>query len=359
MLQLKGKKICVVVTSLGRGGAERSSSMLTRMLHNAGHEVHLVTVMDIIDYDYNGQLLNLGSLHTGGIKIFNKFKKFKVLKKYLRTQNFDLVIDNRSRPAFFRELMMSRWVYTPQKTIYVVRSFNLNLYFIKPNFISAWIYKDAKKIVAVSKQIASEIRTVFKLNNVTTIYNPVEANQADSFKHPRPYILFFGRMEDDVKNISLLLKAYHNSELPDREIDLILLGDGNDVDMFKQQVKDFNLIERVKFVPFQSNPYAYVKGAKFTLLTSHFEGFPRSVIESLAVGTPVISVDCNSGPKEIITNEMNGLLVENYNELALSNAMNKFINDTNVYDTCKSNAAKSVEPFSMDSIVKDWTELLN
>lgn len=347
------------MTSLGRGGAERSSSMLTRMLSSAGHEVHLVTIMDIIDYSYDGILLNLGAIHKGGSSMINKFKKFKTLKRYLKTHNFDVVIDNRSRPAFLRELIMARWVHTPKKTIYAVRSFNLDLYFIKPVWLARFLYKDAQKIVAVSKQIASEIRSVYQLNNVTSIYNPIELINTEAFSHPRPYVLFYGRMEDDVKNISLLLKAYSNSKLPEKGVDLFLLGDGKDVGKLKQLVSAINLNDKVVFVPFLPDPFNYVKGSKFTLLTSHYEGFPRSVIESLAIGTPVISVDCKSGPKEIITNEVNGLLVENYNAEALAKAMDRMINDTNLYQRCKSNTQQSVEQFSMGAIVHEWTELLN
>jgi glycosyltransferase involved in cell wall biosynthesis len=56
-----------------------------------------------------------------------------------------------------------------------------------------------------------------------------------------------------------------------------------------------------------------VQNARFTVLTSHYEGFPMSMVESLALGTPVVTVDCNSGPREIVIDEYNGLLVENYN----------------------------------------------
>jgi glycosyltransferase involved in cell wall biosynthesis len=66
-------------------------------------------------------------------------------------------------------------------------------------------------------------------------------------------------------------------------------------------------------LPFNSNPFDIVQNARFTVLTSHYEGFPMSMVESLALGTPVVAVDCNSGPREIVIDEYNGLLVENYN----------------------------------------------
>ena len=53
-------KICIVTISLSKGGAERSTALLSKMLHSSGFEVHLVTLNDDIDYPYAGNLINLG-----------------------------------------------------------------------------------------------------------------------------------------------------------------------------------------------------------------------------------------------------------------------------------------------------------
>jgi glycosyltransferase involved in cell wall biosynthesis len=77
----------------------------------------------------------------------------------------------------------------------------------------------------------------------------------------------------------------------------------------------------VTILPFNSNPFDIVQNARFTVLTSHYEGFPMSIVESQALGTPVVAVDCNSGPREIVIDEYNGLLVENYNAINLAAAL--------------------------------------
>lgn len=171
--------------------------------------------------------------------------------------------------------------------------------------------------------------------------------------------MFYGRLDDDVKNISLLIKAYKNSKLPQEKIKLVILGDGKDKDKLLSNVKTEGLKDFVDFLPFTNNPFPYISRAKFTLLTSRFEGFPMVIPESLSVGTPVISVDCKSGPSEIIKHEFNGLLVKNNDVQALSNAMNSFIFDNALYLKCKQNAETSIKHLSMGNIEKQWSDLLN
>src|SRR5690606_1297415 len=98
-------------------------------------------------------------------------------------------------------------------------------------------------------------------------------------------------------------------------------GDGPDKNLIRSKISELKLDDDVKVIPYQSNPFHYVSQAEFTLLTSRYEGFPMSVVESLAVGTPVIAVDCKSGPSEIIVDKVNGLLVPNHNVEALAEAI--------------------------------------
>ena len=353
-----GKKICIVVISLGKGGAERSSSLLSRMLFDKGYQVHLVSITNRIDYEFKGQLLNLGEIVDGG-SAFSKVKKYKILRSFLKKEKFDYVIDNRSRSSILKEVVFSKYLYDARNTIYCVRSYNLDIYFPKPISIARYLYQDAYKIVGVSRQITNKIISKYKFKNAITIYNPVESINLTSNSSVDDYILFYGRLVDDVKNITLLIEAYSQSRLSNNNIKLIILGNGPDLEAFKKKVIQLNLGEHVIFLPFINNPFIYVKRAKFTVLTSHYEGFPRSIIESLALGTPVISVNCNSGPKEIIEHEVNGLLVKNHDILVLAKAMDRFVVDTELYNHCKANAEKSIAPFSMDIVAKDWVTLLN
>lgn len=84
-------------------------------------------------------------------------------------------------------------------------------------------------------------------------------------------------------------------------------------------IKDRSLEDKVVILGFKKNPYPYIKNAKCLVLSSEREGLPTILIESLILGTPVVSTNCISGPSEILTGELSKYLakVNDSNDLAL------------------------------------------
>ncbi|WP_396139976.1 glycosyltransferase [Flavobacterium sp.] len=350
-------KIAIVSASLGVGGAERFAGLLSFMLHDLGYEVHNIIILDHVDYDYKGTLVNLGELFAKEKGIFRAIKKGKHIAKYLYENDIQIVIDNRSRPLFIREVF-TKWIYGKREIYFMVHSSNLDMYF---SIWSNFLYKNSAKLVCVSRDIENKIRQKFNFNNTITIYNPIvfpESIVKKPIDIPEQYLLFFGRLEEEIKNFTLLLSAFSRSKVYDNGVKLLIIGNGASKDFIFKKIKELQLENHVQLVPFQKNIVPYVQNARCSILTSRFEGFPMAIIESLSIGTPVVSVDCESGPSEIIKNKYNGLLVANHDEVALAKAIKSMFLEENLYHICKNNAQESVEHLSLKTISKEWKHLL-
>ena len=358
------KKIAIVTSSLGDGGAERVSANLSYMFSQLGHDVHIISILNNISYSYKGFLLNLGKLKDQNDSFFGKIKRYKIFKDYLKNEKFDFVIDGRTRPLFLKEFLINKILYSNQKVIFMVHSYLIENYLPKNKILANLLYGKAHKFVAVSNEIKELLHSKYKLNQINFIPNILldfnEYNKEINIQNlPKKFILYFGRVDDKVKNISLLINAYEISKLAKNDIFLVILGNGPDIKAMKKKVNSLGLGDRVIFHPFQCNPESIIKKALFSVLTSRFEGFPLALIESLSSGTPVVSVDCKSGPKEIIKNNSNGLLVKNHNPQLLSKALNKMIEDKKLYKNCCKNASNSVSHLSYDFSSIAWEALIN
>ena len=355
-------KICIVTSSLGKGGGQKSSAVLSILLDSLGYDVHIVSILDTIDYAYKGTLLNLGILKKENDSFFGKIKRFYVFFYFIRTQNFDFIIDSRSRPSIIKQFLINKLIYVNQKVIFIVHSFFLENYIPNNKCVAQYLYRKAFKFVTVSHAIKFKLLSRYHFDNVHVVHNAVNEvhtkSERDLLVPKDDYILFFGRIEDSIKNLTLLIESYKLSVLSDKNIKLVILGEGSDKLKLKQKVQAMDINKHVLFLPYTKNPYSVVSKAMFTILTSKYEGFPTMLIESLFHGTPVISVDCQSGPSEIIIEAQNGLLVPNNNPYLLSEAMNRFVTDNNLYLFCKNNAKKSVEKFNKEHISKDWKQII-
>ena len=96
-------KIAIITSSLGGGGAQKSSANLSFVLSKLNYEVHIISILNQVDYEFRGQLLNLGVIRDKDNSLIGRTKRFLVFLKYLRSHNFEYVIDSRARPTFFKQ----------------------------------------------------------------------------------------------------------------------------------------------------------------------------------------------------------------------------------------------------------------
>lgn len=360
----KKLKVCLVAISLAKGGLERSCAMLSQMLEAKGHEVHLVILNDEIDYPFNGKMLNLGTLKTERDSMVKRLLRFRKFRNYLKSEHFDVIIDHRPKNNFERELFYSKFMYRELPKIYVVHSSNKTEYLTENPVSFSKICQKNLLNVAVSNYIETEILRKEGIENSVTIhnaFNPVWAETVGALPEilqNKKYILSYGRLEDSIKDFSFLIEAFSQSKVWKNDFQLVILGDGKDKEMLQKLAASSDCSGQVLFLPFTKNPFEIIKNAHCVTLTSKYEGFPMVLVESLSLGTPVVSLDIISGPSEIVQHQKNGLLIAERSLPLFAEALQKICFDEKLYNEMKANAKPSITKFSMQAISEKWNQTL-
>ncbi|MBW3518024.1 glycosyltransferase [Flavobacterium sp. NKUCC04_CG] len=353
--------IALVGFRLSGGGAERVMANLSVYFDQIGIEVYIVTVIDELGYEFRGKVFST-SASNYGYGITGRYKRFLKLKQFFSTNKFDFIIDFRFRTKGIQEWVIAKYIYKAP-TVFTIHSSKIHDYIPTQDIFSKWIYGKAYQMVAITEEINRMVTVNSQLSNVTTIYNPVDFESIDRLKVEAidlqfDYIIGVGQYENGVKQFDHLIEAYSKSSLRHHQIHLVICGTGRLIGELKEQVISCKIVDFVHFIGFQDNPYKYIKNAKFLTLSSQFEGLPMVLIESLACETPVVSYDCLSGPKEIVIPYKNGLLVEDQNIDKLKEALDLFIDNVDLYNSCKAYAKESIGQFSLEIVGQKWVSLM-
>lgn len=174
-------------------------------------------------------------------------------------------------------------------------------------------YRRADLVTAVSRGVARELEALLGLaaSKIRVVYNPVvdddlAAKAAEPVEHPwfapgaaaAPVIVAVGRLVE-IKDYPTLLDAFARIRAA-RPARLLVLGDGPLRGALEARVRAAGLGGDVALHGFDRNPFKYLARARLLLHASRAEGLPGALIQAMACGTPVVSTDCDHGPREVI-----------------------------------------------------------
>jgi len=226
------------------------------------------------------------------------------------------------------------------------------------------LFPYADNVVAVSKGVADDLAVFANIapEYIKVIYNPVVLSEAPVLKEPvvpegwcfgtHHRILAVGALRP-IKDFTTLLNAF--ALLYKRlDVRLLILGEGESRSLLETQVADLG-IKDVVFMPgIVTDPASYFRHADLHVLSSIGEGLPTVIIEAIANGTPVVSTDCPSGPREILDGGKYGELVPVGDIKALADAMFDSLNRVNDVDALLERAKE----FSVDKAVNQYLDVL-
>ena len=187
-------------------------------------------------------------------------------------------------------------------------------------YFMRWFYGWADDVIAVSEGVADDVAGIARLDRqrIHVIYNPVDTDHVKALatvplEHPwfapdaPPVVLSAGRLTLQ-KDFPSLLRAFAQVR-HGRPARLMILGEGDDRAALEDLVGQLDCRDDVALPGFVTNPYPYMAAAGVFVLSSAWEGFGNVLIEAMALGTPVVSTDCPSGPAEILGRGRYGALV--------------------------------------------------
>lgn len=195
------------------------------------------------------------------------------------------------------------------------------------------------------------------LPNLTVIPNSAvhtDTPQADTRNSRR--VIAVGRL-DYQKGFDRLIDAWSLLPVALRETwNLAIFGQGEWQEKLTRQIRRLHLEESVQiFPPTTEIAQAYASSA-FLAMSSHYEGFPMVMVEAMRCGLPVVTFDYPCGPKDIIRDGENGLLVKEGDVLAFARAMETLMRDATMRDRMASQARTITETYNERNIMQQWTQ---
>ncbi len=198
-------------------------------------------------------------------------------------------------------------------------------------------YPVLRRVVGCSRPVSVDLQSAFGLKNVTCISNTIDLERVrrqgaeeidpdlrEVYSQGAPVVINVAALEHQ-KGQEVLLRAH--AKLLAKGVDhrLVLVGEGARKDALSALARDLGVSGTVLFAGFRRNPYSLIARASALVLSSHMEGFALVIAEALALGVPVVSTDCEAGPREVLQDGRLGLLVPVNDDQKLAEAMERVL----------------------------------
>ena len=359
------KTIAFHVSSLAQGGAERVVANLANRFAQDGFNVYVATE----EYGNNEFSLDpkVKRIHVGlkeEDEKKNRIVKFllrvKYLKSFVKEYKPDVLVAFAHR-CNYRALMAAGNSNTP-----VVISIRINPVGYYDAFSDTvqikWLFPKAAGCVYQTKEQKDWFKPYLQ-DNSRIIMNPINPKY---FGNPLPKVREKAVMHHarlvDFKNQPMLVRAF--LKVHEKHPDYVLKifgpdsGDGTK-EILEKLISDNNAKDFVFLMGASNDLEKEIPKGEIYAYSSDYEGMPNSLLEAMAMGMPVVSTDCPcGGPRAVIRDGENGFLIPVGDEDALTDRMNRLIEDKELSKRFSENARKIEDVASMEAIYKQWKDYL-
>lgn len=335
--------VLFIISTLEGGGAERTLSNIVTHFPGDWHVDILLNNKLFIQYPYKGNILSLDLPEYGEKKpalclLKEVAKKTLYLKKIKKKNRYDACISFLPSSNISNALSGKKY----GKTIVSIHSNIVNNEgrFVNKMFLFFFIkilYRRTDRIIAVSEEIALEIKRKLKLpeDRIRAIINgcdiafirekmhivPKEGENRKICGEGQKIVLTVGRMVEE-KGQWHLIRAFSELIKQEPETRLLIVGDGRLKEYLTGLAEAYGLNEKILFQGYSANPFWYYSIADIFVLPSLTEGYPNAVAEAVCCGLPCIAADVHTGVREILAPDLdvlgertNDILEEEYGML--------------------------------------------
>lgn len=176
--------------------------------------------------------------------------------------------------------------------------------------------------------------------------------------YQKPVVIAVGRLEHQ-KAFDVLIRAHALLREAGSDHHLLIVGEGSLEAELKALVKTLGVESSVFMPGFQPNPHALMRRAAAFAMSSRYEGLPMVLLEALALGCPVVSTDCPSGPAELLEHGKHGLMVPMEDPKALADALGRVVGDDVFRKDLAGRSRRRSEELSAERALRAWESLLS
>ena len=354
------KHIALFISSLQKGGSERVMVNLAEYLNAEGFQVTLVT-----QYRGNDEYSLIPAVKrffseiddSKGGRIINFIRRFLKLRAIWKQEKPDLILSFIGKNNIMA-VVTSRFLGIP--VVVSVRGEPIEEYYTdNMRHQAKKTFRHAAGIIMQTK----ESMNFFPENmqkKITLLPNPLNP----SFTRPlfegqrEKRIVTVGRMDEN-KNHKMLINAFAKIHEEFFDFTLQIYGNGECKNALQQQIDMLNLQDVATLPGTVGNVADAIQNASLFVLTSYSEGMPNTIMEAMALGIPCISTDCvNGGPRALITDGVNGLLIPVGDEEALVRAMTDLLSHPDILQNMSNKAFELQDRYHPDKVNRQWKEYL-
>ena len=213
-------------------------------------------------------------------------------------------------------------------------------------------------LVALTKEDMGYYKRILNASNVVQIYTPKDPSiQKQEYEENSKRIITCGRLSRE-KGFDILLQVAKKvfKKVDDWQWDIY--GEGPEYDALQWKIEEYGLKEKVNLMGYHKNVLNLYQKYAFYVFISRGEGCPMAMIEALSAGLPMVSFDFKCGPKDLITDGVNGYIIQEGDIDGMAVKIIKLINDKNLRIKFAENADINLKELEMFNVLSKWEKIL-